>query len=1444
MRARVRSTTFLAFLLFYLSFLALPQDNGLADKIIFKRLTHQEGFPARNILFMLQDSKGFLWMSAPDRLIRFDGKRQKLFRYSSDDKKSIGANTVRAMYEDKDGVIWFGTTGGGLNRYNSSEENFIRYLHNPADSFSISSNDVSSILQDNRGILWVGTSGGGLNKFVAASNKFTCLKNNPDDINSISDNNVTVVFEDSKKNLWIGTFKDGLNKFDPVSENFTRFHNIESDPNSLSNDNVTGICEDVYGNLWISTLGGGLNKCTYDEQNDKASFRNFKYNPRNPKSISSNNVTTLYLDRERLIWVGTWGGGLNKLVFDPNISEISFLHYKHDNLDIFSLEDNNVNCIYEDNSGMFWISTGGAGLHMVDKRQKQFKLYANEPNNPFSLSSTSIWSVFETKDGTRWAGTGDGGLNKLEKGSNRFVRYLHDPLNPYSLSNNSVSAIYEDKFDELWVGTWNGGLNKFDRKTNKFIKYKHDLKNRNSISDNQIYTITEDSSGNIWIGTSSGGLNKFNRKDESFTHYKHNPNDVNSICSDNISELHTDQNGNLLIAAKVGLDAFDSVNEKFIHFNLSSDNSKPNKKIRVTSLRQSKIGILWIGTYDQGLLKYDMQKGVIKAYTTKDGLPIDYITGIIEDDNSILWVSTPIGVTKFNPMEETMRTYIYEDGIQGIGKMTPFKCNIGELMFGGVKGLSVFHPDSIRDYNHLPPVYFTDLYLFNKKVPIGSDTASERTIIQKSLIECDEIVLKYDDNVITIDFAIIDFHSLFKWNKFAYKLEGFSNDWIYSETNRSANNRAITYTNLNPGEYILKVKAANSDDIWNEKAAIIKLIILPPWYRTWWAYLIYVLLIGFTIYFTWRAQTKRLRIKNEVEMSRFEAKKLHEVDELKSRFFTNISHEFRTPLTLILGPVKELIERTNDNKTKEDLNLVHRNAKRLLNLVNQLLDISKLESGSMNLHTVPTNLVVLLKALTLSFTSYSERKNIILNFISDSNEIMAYIDKDKMEKIFTNVMSNAFKFTPAEGKIEVTMTRSLPSSSSHSHSVPTLSGSESKEEARKLSKGLLSEKQVQLDGGGFVEIAIRDTGIGISRDKLSKIFDRFYQVDSSHTREHEGTGIGLSLTKELVELHKGNIEVQSEEGRGTVVTIKIPLGKDHLKPEEIFENEIEQLTEKEFTHIEEVYTDQEKIKSETELGQIQSLPLLLIVEDNVDVRKYIKNILHKEYNIIEAKDGEDGWNKCIESVSGGPDLIISDVMMPKMDGFKLCKKLKTDERTSHIPVILLTAKATKHDKIDGFELGADDYIMKPFETDELTARVRNLIMQRKRLHEHFKKSGLLDFESSQITSIDKKFLVRTLEIVKRHISDTSFNVESLSEHLSVSKSVLQKKISALTGETPVEFIRKIRLKKAVELIEKKFGNMSEIALESGFSNPAYFSEVFKKEFGLAPKEYQQKINKN
>ncbi len=528
----------------------------------------------------------------------------------------------------------------------------------------------------------------------------------------------------------------------------------------------------------------------------------------------------------------------------------------------------------------------------------------------------------------------------------------------------------------------------------------------------------------------------------------------------------------------------------------------------------------------------------------------------------------------------------------------------------------------------------------------------------------------------------------------------------------------------------------------------------------------------------------------------------------QNRFFANISHEFRTPLTLILGPVKQIILKTKEEKTRDELKVVNKNANKLLRLVNQLLDLSKLESGNMKLQTKPQNIIPLLKALLQSFCSYAERKKITLEFNFSEDEIIAYIDKDKIEKIITNVFSNALKFTPEGGCVNVKVCKN----------------------------------------GNTVEISISDNGVGIPKEQLNKIFDRFYQADNRLSKEYEGTGIGLALTKELMELHKGKILVESEEGKGTTFTISIPLGKGHLKPEEICEAEKEEdktyMNDRQPSFVSEETINREEIKvdnSNFDFVINAGKSFLLIVEDNSDVRNYIKNNLNKDYRILEAADGEDGWNKSVEQI---PDLIISDVMMPKMDGFKLCEKLKTDERTSHIPVILLTAKASSQDKIEGFDTGADDYIMKPFEHEELKARIKNLIEQRKRIHEHFKKHGIFELDQPNITSIDKKFLLRAFEIVNKNIAATTFGVEALAELLHISRSVLHRKITSLTGESPGELVRRIRLKKASQLIEQNFGNIAEISLEVGFNNPSQFARSFHKQFGVSPSAYQQKFTNN
>jgi DNA-binding response OmpR family regulator/nitrogen-specific signal transduction histidine kinase len=555
------------------------------------------------------------------------------------------------------------------------------------------------------------------------------------------------------------------------------------------------------------------------------------------------------------------------------------------------------------------------------------------------------------------------------------------------------------------------------------------------------------------------------------------------------------------------------------------------------------------------------------------------------------------------------------------------------------------------------------------------------------------------------------------------------------------------------------------------------------------------------IYFTWKLQLRRIRIRHELEIEKVEAQKMHEVDEMKSRFFANISHEFRTPLTLIFGPVKDIIEKTKEFKTKENAGIIKRNAARLYGLVNQLLDISKLEAGKMKLEASEQNIIPLLKGYVLSFSSLAERKKITLKLNTVEEDLNVYVDKDKLEKIVNNLLSNAFKFTPEGGKIDFTVEK--------------------------------------LDG--YAEISVSDSGMGIAEERLDKIFDRFFQVDGSHTRESEGTGIGLSLTKELVEQHRGKIEVESEYGKGTTFKILLPLGKAHLKLEEIVERQVSEeikVTPEGIEPIPEV--EKRKVNSDVDLLIDTNKPLLLIVEDNKDVREYIISHLETEYRILEAANGEDGLQEAVKHI---PYLIISDVMMPKMDGFELCEKLKTDERTSHIPVILLTAKATDKDKTLGYETGADDYIMKPFDAGILKVRIKNLLEQRRKLREHFKKEGLIELENKDITSLDKKFLEQAFKIIEEHLSDSSFGVEMFADEIALGRATLHKKLIALVGESPSDLIKRIRLRKAAKMLEKNYGNVSETALEVGFTNPSYFAKCFKKQFGLTPFQYQENFTK-
>ncbi len=815
---------------------------------------------------------------------------------------------------------------------------------------------------------------------------------------------------------------------------------------------------------------------------------------------------------------------------------------------------------------------------------------------------------------------------------------------------------------------------------------------------------------------------------------------------------------------------------------------------------------MWIGT-DNGLNRFHRSSQTFKRIYNRQPGGSDFIISLTGDAGNNLWIQNQKGISKFDTHHEIFINYAGSRGLPSdMSNTNGYHQNRkGEIFFGGMGGMIHFHPDSILSNRHIPSVVLTDFKILN-----------EPAVLDSSITVKKRVDLAHDQNFFSFEFAALDYTDSEK-NQYAYKLEGLDENWIDSGNRRFAN-----YTAVRPGSYIFHVKGSNNDGVWNEEGVSLTINIRPPWWQSGWAYGSYLLLFVATLYAWRRFELRRIQLRNELKSKKIEAEKLKEVVHLKSRFFASISHEFRTPLTLILGPVEKWLSRIQQAEMKTDFHIVQRNARRLEQLINQLLDLSKLEAGRMRLQARPENIVALLRMITMTFESLAKQKGIDLQFHAPEEEIIAYVEREKLETMVTNLLSNAFKFTANRGKVAV-------AAAVEKTKLPTTSATD------------------------FVEIRVSDTGIGVPEDQLDKVFDRFYRVDNGAA--HSGTGIGLALTKELVELHHGGITVESKVGKGTTFIVRLPLGKAHLKPEQIgetvsseqypvvsrSETEIptfrdEQSPEPSIQHLP---ANDKSVRSEDpdysgQPATSNQQPALLIVEDNADMRAYMRGYLEENYRIIEAEDGARGMKQAHKHA---PDLIISDVMMPEMDGFELCEKLKTDERTSHIPVILLTARASGESKVEGLETGADDYLTKPFDAKELQVRVKNLIEQRRRLRERFRRELVIQPSEVTVTSMDEAFLKKVMAAVEAHIDDPSFETNDLAREAAIGRRQLNRKLCALTGQSVREFIRTIRLKRAAQLLQQQAGTVTEISYQVGFNSIAHFAKIFREQFGVAPSEF-------
>lgn len=1332
------------------------------QELVFNHLMAEDGLSQNSIFSITQDSRGFMWYGSRFGLNRYDGIRFSLYKSSSTDTSTLSDDYVTALYNDTKGILWVGTANG-LNKFDPRKNTFkrIRLAKVTGDRPYIL---VRNIQEDSRGRVWIASNKGLFFLSDRSSDNFSGAEKLGLPLN-IAKSDILSVFEDHDHELWIGT-NNGLVRLS-IKKRIEAIKIFVNDnrPGSITDNSVTGTVEDLQKNLWFATENGGINLFDRNTQ----TFTAFKHEAVNNDGPAHNAIRKMIMTRSGEVWIGTQEG---LSILNPQTRK--FRNFQHRKANSKSLNQNSIYSIYQDINGSVWIGTYYGGVNVVYAAPTNFKTWQYHEQHP-GLNHNVVSAITEDKNGKLWIGTEGGGLNYYNWNNKHFGAYTYNANDPESLGSNLVKAVYKDKTGDIWVGTHGGGLNLLNQSTGKFTRYlthKNDLNTTRS----EIVALLEDSYGRFWVGSQTG-LRIFDKANS-----KLQPKPLSGklkIFEDkNIKFLFEDAQKNIWIAATTGLYAFSRDLKVLQSFRLPKvNNSVSNNSNFINCIIEDQGGNIWIGLYYGGLKMYDPKKrSFSRTYGIKDGLLSSNVLGIIEDDKRQLWISTSNGLSKFDPQTHTFQTYITSDGLAGdeFNYNSFFKGKHQEFFFGGYNGLTHFFPDQINKNNYRAPIVFTDLLLFNKPVKIGTSDG----LLEQDLGFTSKLQLKYDQNIFTIQFALLNYIKS-KKNKYAYKLQGVNTQWIETSI------PAASYTNLPSGNYTLLVKGANNDGLWS-KAASIQIEILPPFWKTWWAFCIYSILVVAIVFFITRFfYLRELLIKDE------------ELHQNKLNFFTNVSHEIRTHLTLIMAPIEKMLDSSRQTaELNKEMSSVKSNADRLLKLVSELMDFRKAETRHLKLKIAAHDLVGFLQNIYNSFESLSEKKQIDYTLIYDQESLIVYFDKEQLEKVFFNLISNAFKFTPAGGQIAIALKT-------------------------------LSDKVV---------VNITDTGRGIAPEYMDRLFTNFFQIDD-HNIQNTGYGIGLALSKHITELHKGSIAVNSipaqQEGPGyTNFTVTLQLGNRHFKntgylqPEgSATENNKSSITPPaEHSGTSKTTDNSSKAKAHT----------VLIVEDNAALRQLITESLEQEYHIITAKNGVQGWTKATEEV---PDLIVSDVMMPQMDGFTLCGKLKSDERTSHIPVILLTAKSTETDQISGLTGGADVYLTKPFSQKILQLNVRNLLTARAVMRQKFSRQLILEPQQIALAPVEEQFLSKLILIIENNMENEHFGVEQLAEGIGMSQSVLYKKLKALTNMSVNDFAKSIRLKRAAQLLLKKQFTVYEIGYMVGFADRKYFSREFKKQFGKTPSEY-------
>jgi signal transduction histidine kinase/ligand-binding sensor domain-containing protein/DNA-binding response OmpR family regulator len=1352
------------------------------ERVAFRHLTIADGLSQNAVAGIAQDQRGFMWFATKDGLNRYDGYQFVVFRHNPFDSTSISDSETNCVFVDRRGRLWVGTRNGGLNRFDRVHERFSRVREGPT-------RDITAIVEDSSGTIWVGSAGEGLFRLTVDDRDEVTVKrfvHSPENASSLSADRVNAVLVDRHGVLWVGT-DAGLDRGESSSGNeltLTHLTVRSNAPLTLIDTVVTALHEDSHGRLWIGGVPGisafdsartsirhyyhkyrtyrygwGLAMSFVEDRSGKlwmstpselmrfdpstGAFEYFRHDPQNPESINSDLPTRVYRDRSDVIWVGTNGYGIN--VFDPKANR--FQTFRRPENRRSRMAGFSVYTLFEDRSGAIWVD--GGLLYRWNRATGEFRSFETSSSRPNDFGNTGVWALVEDPPGFLWAASYVG-LFHYEIATGRSRLYRYDAADSTGLPEQGVFDVFRDRDGVIWAVTENFLVRLADPERGRFERFAY--KERETVRLWVFPSTLQDSSGALWLG-SDQGLARFDPKTRSFRHYRHDPRQPTSLSHDAIRWIQPDPR-------------------------------EPNRA-------------LWIGTAGGGLNRFDIEAGTFTHFTERDGLPNNVVYAILPDSSGRLWLSTNKGLSRFDPATRQFRNYDENDGLQSneFNSGAAFRSPSGEMFFGGLYGFNYFRPERITDNPHVPAVAITGFRRGNHY----ENVRDSLTVLRTTISEADTLRLSYRDAVLTFEFAALEYSAPAK-NRYAYRMVGFNNEWFESGAVRAA-----TYTNLPPGRYTFQVRASNNDGVWNERGASLTVVILPPWWRTWWAYALYGALVLAALHGIRRYEMNRLRLESRLEIQHVEAEQLRELDRARSRLFANVSHEFRTPLTLTMGPLDDLragLHGPLSPEIAEQVDLARRNAGRVLALINEILDLARAESGRETLRAKRVDLGAFVASVARTFMPLAERKAIAYDIQGPADDLIVYADPDHLDRALSNLLSNAFKFTPEGGAVRV-----------------TAAGDEAS-----------------------ARITVRDSGPGIPAADLGLIFDRFHRAQTAGTQP--GTGIGLALARELIALHGGTITVDSEEGFGSTFTITLRKGRAHLAPEQIADDGGVIASSApppgpppEFLAPASPKRDVPNVSPEPDAAG-EDVTTVLVVDDNAEVRAYVRQHLAPRYRVLEGVNGEQGLALARRHL---PDLVLSDVMMPAMDGFALCRALKTDPETDFLPIILLTARAEAEDKLTGLTEQADDYLTKPFDMRELLARVANIIAMRRRLRERFGGTPLTIHPTPvDVAPADRKFVDQVRAAIEMHLADEQFTVERLANDVAQSRGNLHRRLRDLIGENPSDLIRRMRLERAAAMLEAGAGSVGEVAYAVGFKSVAHFSNAFHEMHGVRPSAWRER----